>query len=378
MVNEQENKKTVLVTGAEGFMGRNLTEALSRKPNVSILRYDIHSSREELLSYLQKADVIYHIAGVNRPADESEFKEGNTDFTELIVNILKKRDVKPLLVLSSSVQAALDNPYGKSKLHAEEIVEQYGVGGGRGVIFRLQNVFGKWCRPNYNSAVATFCYNISRNLEITISDPKREVELIYIDDVVRAFSDLLDSQLGMGTHRMEVAPVKRISLEELTSMIVKMRDIRTELLLPDFRDSFVKKLYATYLSFLPTDKFDYTLTKKEDQRGSLAELLKSPSFGQIFVSRTKPGITRGNHHHDTKVEKFCVLEGSAVIRFRHILHEEILSYSVVGSEYRVVDIPPGYTHSIENVGTTELIVLFWSSEPFNPDVPDTYFLPVIN
>jgi UDP-2-acetamido-2,6-beta-L-arabino-hexul-4-ose reductase len=377
MSNAGEAKTMVLVTGSDGFMGRNLVELLRRRPSITVLEYDIRKNTDKLSSFLQEADAVFHLAGVNRPQREEQFKEGNADLTAQIVAALKSRADKPLLALSSSIQAALDNPYGKSKLGAEEALEQYGDAGGRDVIFRLSNVFGKWSRPNYNSAVATFCHNIARGLEISVSDPKRTVDLVYIDDVVSAFVGLLDRPWLPGTHRLGVDPVKTISLDELTRLIYAMKDMRTGLLLPDFSDPFVKKLYATYLSFLPTDEFGYRLLKREDRRGSLAELFKSPYIGQVFVSRTRPGFTRGNHYHDTKVEKFCVIEGSAVIRFRHIENSDVIEYRINGEEYRVVDIPPGYTHSIENIGERDCIVLFWASEIFNQDVPDTYQSPVL-
>ncbi len=369
--------KTILITGSDGFMGKNLIEALGKLPDISILKFDITGSEEELFSYLEKSDAIFHLAGVNRPEREEEFVKGNADFTKLIVDYLINYKRKSLLVLSSSIQAALDNPYGKSKRIAEELLEKYGVAGGNAVVFRLPNVFGKWSRPNYNSAVATFCYNISRGLDITISDPKRIVELVYIDDVVKAFIALLSEPYKSGLRNCSVTPVKSITLIDLVDELYSMRDIRTGLFLPDMNNRFRQALYATYLSFLPENSFEYQLLMREDQRGVLAELLKSSHFGQIFVSRTRPGFVRGNHYHNTKVEKFCVLEGDAIIYFRHISSTNVLKYDVKGTEFRVIDIPPGYTHSIENVGKSDLIVLFWSSEIFDPKAPDTYSLPVI-
>jgi UDP-2-acetamido-2,6-beta-L-arabino-hexul-4-ose reductase len=368
---------TALITGADGFIGRNLAQALSLLPELTTLKYDLQNRREDLSSALASADFVFHLAGVNRPQSESEFKTGNADLTNAIVSELLGRKKRPVLVMSSSIQAGQDNPYGRSKLLAESAVEAYGNAGGTGVIFRLPNVFGKWSRPNYNSAVATFCHNISRGLEISISDPKKTVELIYVDDVVKAFIGLLNPVPGSGVHRPVVGPITRIALGDLVAELRGMHDIRTSLRLPDMADDFRKCLFATYLSFLPTDGFAYQLVERQDQRGSLAELLKSPYFGQIFVSRTKPGITRGNHFHHTKFEKFCVVEGDAVIRFRHVEGTEVLSYPVKGNEFRVVDIPPGYTHSIENIGAGEMVVLFWASEPFDPATPDTYAMPVI-
>jgi UDP-2-acetamido-2,6-beta-L-arabino-hexul-4-ose reductase len=369
--------KNVLVTGSDGFIGKNLCEALGRRAETTIFEYDVRDSESTLFDHLNLAHVIFHLAGVNRPQREEEFEKGNANLTEQIVSHLIKGERKPSLVLSSSIQAELESPYGRSKRRAEQALGRYASEGGRSVIARLPNVFGKWSRPNYNSAVATFCHNIARGLEITISDPARVLELIYVDDVVRAFVNLLDETLVPGLHWLKAGPVTRITVKDLAEGIYEMRDIRTALVLPDMNDHFRKALYATYLSFLPEDDFGYQLAKREDQRGSLAELLKSPHFGQIFVSRTKPGYVRGNHYHDTKVEKFCVIQGEATIRFRSVLGAEVISYPVRGDESRVVDIPPGYTHSIENVGRGELVVLFWASEIFNTQASDTFTLPVV-
>jgi UDP-2-acetamido-2,6-beta-L-arabino-hexul-4-ose reductase len=272
----------------------------------------------------------------------------------------------------------MDNPYGISKRAAEDAVFDFGRGTGASVfVFRLNGVFGKWCRPNYNSVVATFCHNIARDLPVSISDPAREIELVYVDDVIRAFIGIMDGcpSVSDGKYCL-VEPRYRVSLGALAATIQGFRDSRSNLSIPDVSDSFVHALYSTYLAYLPTDSFAYALTQRTDPRGELAELLKSPRIGQIFVSRTRPGITRGHHYHDTKVEKFAVLEGDAVIRFRHILGGDVIEYSVSGREFRVVDIPPGYTHSIENVGENDMIVLFWADEIFSPDVPDTYGMTV--
>jgi UDP-2-acetamido-2,6-beta-L-arabino-hexul-4-ose reductase len=370
--------KSVLVTGAKGFIGKNLIVALKRRGDVDVIEYDLDSPTGLLEKVLAKADVIYHLAGVNRPERIEEFTEGNFDFTRKACNTLKRLGRKPVLVLSSSTQAALDNPYGISKRQAEEATFDFGgETGATVVIFRLHGVFGKWCRPNYNSVVATFCHNIARDLPIAISDPAREIELVYVDDVVRAFIGVMDGRLPVSTGKYcHVAPTYRITLGALAEALQGFRNSRINLALPDMSDPFIHDLFATYVSYLPVVSFDYALTQRSDPRGELAELLKSPNIGQIFVSRTRPGITRGHHYHDTKVEKFVVLEGDAVIRFRHILGGDVIEYPVVGREFRVVDIPPGYTHSIENVGQNDLIVLFWANEIFNPDIPDTFGMTV--
>jgi UDP-2-acetamido-2,6-beta-L-arabino-hexul-4-ose reductase len=442
----------VLVTGANGFIGKHLVEALNRRPNTRVIGYDLGTPPGVLDQGLREADVIYHLAGVNRPQNVEEFQTGNANFTEnLCSKLLALRSCPvpsplpsprshPLLVLSSSIQAELDNPYGRSKCQAEQAVEAYAAQAAslhapssplpapRSFIFRLPNVFGKWCRPNYNSVTATFCHNIAHDLPITISDPSKKLELVYIDDVIAAFLSVLDSLpapsskltpprspsslcLDVGSSALQVEPSSaspprsplpapcsflsvprsfRTTLGELADRIRSFRASRKTLLLPSFADDFTRCLYATYLSYLDGPDFAYSLDLKTDNRGCLAEFMKSPAFGQIFVSRTKPGITRGNHYHHTKTEKFLVLEGEAIIRFRPVaeqgaerpergieaLHSPLIEHRVCGRDFRVVDIPPGYTHSIENIGATELITLFWASEIFDPTHPDTYSLPV--
>ncbi len=368
----------VLVTGAKGFIGKNLVFALKRRTDVDIIEYDLGSPGSLLEKGLTKADVIYHLAGVNRPERTEEFTEGNVNLTRSICDTLRQMDRNPLLVISSTSQATMDNPYGLSKRKAEETVFNFGRETRASVfVFRLSGVFGKWCQPNYNSVVATFCHNIARDLPISISDSDKEVDLVYIDDVVTAFIGVLAGRMPVSDGKYcLVEPTYRMSLGDLAETIQGFRDSRINLALPDMSIPLVHALYATYVSCLPIDSFSYALNRQADSRGDLAELLKSPHMGQIFVSRTRPGITRGNHYHDTKVEKFVVLEGEAVIRFRQILGGEIIEYPVSGNEFRVVDIPPGYTHSIENVGGSELIVLFWADEIFNPNIPDTFTMNV--
>ena len=368
----------ILVTGAKGFIGKNLVVVLKRRIGVDVIEHDLDSPAGLLEEGVAKADVIYHLAGVNRPMRVEEFKKGNFDLTQQVCDALRRLGRTPLLVLSSSIQAALENPYGVSKRQAEEAVFDFGRETGASVFaFRLSGVFGKWCRPNYNSVVATFCHNTARNLPIAISDPAREIQLVYVDDVIRAFIGVMDGLLPVSDGKYcLVEPTYRISLGTLAEMIKGFRDSRVSLVLPDISDPFVRALYATYVSYLPADSFAYALTQRIDPRGELAELLKSPHIGQIFVSRTRPGITRGNHYHDTKVEKFVVLEGDAVIRFRHIMCGDVIEYPVSGREFRVVDIPPGHTHAIENVGQNDLIVLFWADEIFDPDIPDSFSMMV--
>ena len=370
-----------LVTGSDGFVGRNLCAVLRRREAVRLVGYDLASAPQALDEGLANADIIYHLAGVNRPENPSEFQTGNADFTAEICRRLVALGRAPKIVLTSSIQAELDNPYGLSKRAAEEALRQYcQETGAVGVAYRLRNLFGKWCRPNYNAVTATFCHNIARDQPIQISNPANEVNLTYIDDVIAAFVRELDPTGGEpGALRLARSlPSYKTTLGELASLIESFRSHRTTLQVPDFSNRFVRALYATYLSYLETGDFAYTLDIKTDQRGSLAEFVKSPTFGQVFVSRTKPGITRGNHYHHTKTEKFLVVEGEAMIRFRSILGgTDIIEYRVSGRDYRVVDIPPGYTHSIENVGTNEVVTLFWASEVFDPRRPDTQALSVL-
>lgn len=368
----------VLVTGSQGFVGSNLVAWLRRVPDCRVFEFDKGNTEQELVQALTKADYIVHLAGVNRPQTEDEFRSGNVDLTAQICSHLVLLGRSVPILLSSSIQAELDNPYGVSKRRAEEVVANYAQhSGARVVIFRLTNVFGKWCRPNYNSVVATFCYNIARNLPITISDPSRELDIIHVDDVMRAVLDELVVGEPKGVHYPNVGPSHRVSLGRLADLLYSFRSSRQTLAAPDFSDPLFQKLYATFLTYLEPDDFAYDLIKRTDLRGSLAEFIKSPPLGQIFVSRTKPGITRGNHYHHLKTEKFLVLEGQAIIRFRHIQSDEVLEYPVDGEEYRVVDIPPGYTHSIENVGPATLVTLFWASEIFDLERPDTLWEEVL-
>jgi len=368
----------VLVTGAGGFLGKNLVTALRVRPALEVLEIEVGASAEALESALGAADVIFHLAGVNRPENVAEFATGNTGLTELICSTLERIERKPRIVMSSSIQAERENPYGLSKLGAEEALRSFAERtGAETVVYRLKNLFGKWGRPNYNSVTATFCHNVARGLPIEISDPAAIVELTYVDDVVQAFAGELDAPPRPGFRFGEPLVSYRVSLGDLADMIRSFRDHRMTLSLPDLASPLVRALNATYLSYVEPGQHGYQLDIKADARGSLAEFLKSPHFGQIFISRTKPGITRGNHYHHTKVEKFMVIQGEGLIRMRQIHGSAVIEYRVKGEDYRVVDIPPGHTHSIENVGAGELVTLFWSSEVFDPSRTDTVFDPVL-
>jgi UDP-2-acetamido-2,6-beta-L-arabino-hexul-4-ose reductase len=369
---------TILITGARGFIGRNLAAHLDRVEGLQLLHYDVENNESELEAWLAQADLVFHLAGINRPPNVEEFETGNAGFTNHLCDLLRRLRRTPKVVMSSSIQAELDNPYGVSKRHAEEALMAFARETGTPVaIYRLKNVFGKWCRPNYNSVTATFCHNIAHDLPIAISDPAREIDLIYVDDIVERFVAELREPAGpKDGFAPDTIPSTRIPLGDLAGRIQAFREIQSTLLIPDFSIPFNRNLYATYLSYVEPDKREYGLSIKSDQRGNLAEFIKSIHFGQIFLSRTHPGITRGNHYHHTKTEKFFVIAGEGVIRMRPIHSNELVEYRVKGEDYRVVDIPPGQTHSITNVGGGEMITLFWASEPFDPDRPDTFFLDV--
>jgi UDP-2-acetamido-2,6-beta-L-arabino-hexul-4-ose reductase len=366
----------VLVTGARGFIGRNLIAHLRTHQGCVVIPFDIDNSVTELRAALENADIVYHLAGINRPESAEEFETGNAGLTQDICRILRELGRTPIIVMSSSVQAELENPYGVSKRRAEEVLRGFAAQSGAQVrIYRLKNVFGKWSRPNYNSVVATFCHNIANELPIQISDPSRELELICVDDVAKAFLAELPIQAG-STGSRDI-PSFKLTLGDLVGRIQSFHDMRTNLLTPDFALRFNQQLYATYLSYVPDEARCYQIEVKSDQRGNLAEFIKSKAFGQIFVSRTRPGVTRGNHYHHTKTEKFFVVEGEGVIRMRQIESSEVVEYRVRGEVFQVIDIPPGYTHSIENIGSGDMVTLFWASEIFDPDRPDTYFLSVL-
>jgi UDP-2-acetamido-2,6-beta-L-arabino-hexul-4-ose reductase len=368
----------ILVTGSNGFIGRHLITCLNREPGCQVIGFDLPEGPSELEAKVEQADVVFHLAGVNRPQSTDEFQRGNVDLTSQLCDLLLAMGRPIPLVLSSSIQALIDSPYGASKRAAEEVVSRFAEQSGSAVrIYRLSNVFGRLCRPNYNSVVATFCHNLAHDQAIEISDPSRVVSLVYIDDLAECFRRDVSTLTGPGAQYCEATPTYQVTLGELADLIQSFRRMRRTLLAPDFADPFVRKLYATFLSYVEPRDLAYILDTKCDHRGCLAEFVKSPSVGQIFISRTAPGITRGNHYHDTKTEKFLVVEGEAVIRIRQENSGRLFEFEVSGEVLRVVDIPPGATHSIENVGERELVTLFWASEIFDPQRPDTFVSRVL-
>jgi UDP-2-acetamido-2,6-beta-L-arabino-hexul-4-ose reductase len=317
---------------------------------------------------------------VNRPEKPEDFLSGNFGFTSILLDNLKRHNNRSPVLITSSTQATLDNPYGRSKKAGEDIVFAYAQENQSPVyVFRLPNVFGKWCRPNYNSAVATFCYNIANDRPIQVNDPNVEMDLVYIDDVVRCFIEklkVMESQTNLAKSFEKIEPVHTIKLGEIVDLIYQFKESRNNLKVPNMEDAFVKKLYSTYLSYFPEEKFSYPLQMNVDNRGSFTEFLKTKDRGQVSINISKPHITKGNHWHNTKNEKFLVVSGKGAIRFRKIDSDQVVEYFVSGDKLEVVDIPVGYTHHIENLGEIDMVTVMWVNETFEKDRPDTYFLEV--
>lgn len=370
--------KTVLVTGASGFIGKNLCARLEQEKEVEVLRFGRGNSRDELKKYLGQSDFVFHLAGVNRPENVEEFDVGNRALTEGLLKIAVEIGYKSPILIASSTQAGLDNPYGKSKKAGEEIALRLAQTAGLPIyIYRLPGVFGKWCRPNYNSVVATFCHNIANNKDITIDDPSKQLTLVYIDDVVQEFIKVFrDGSVSTKNTYYDIPRDFKITLQELADKLSIFKEIPQSLFVPSFEDDFSRFLYATYTSYLDSNDLDYGLETKQDERGELAEFIKSAHAGQVFISRTRPGFTRGNHWHNTKVEKFLVLDGLAEVTLRQLNSKEKITYRVSGQKWQVVDIPAGYIHSIKNVGEDDLLTLIWADEIFDQQEPDTYYLEV--
>lgn len=364
----------ILITGSNGFVGKNLVCELRSKGYEDLYLFDIDTESFLLDSFTKDCEFVFHLAGVNRPKDVDEFMQGNFGFTDTLLASLKKNNNTCPVLITSSIQAALDNPYGKSKKAGEDLLFSYAKETGATVhVFRLSNVFGKWCRPNYNSAVATFCHNIARDLPITVNDPEVVMNLVYIDDVLEAFLCALKGDVVKEDGFCKVSTVHTVKLGRIVELLKGFRESRTTLSVPNMANSFEKVLYSTYLSYLPENQFSYPLKMNTDNRGSFTEIIRTAERGQFSVNISKPGITKGNHWHHTKNEKFLVVSGKALIQFRKIGTEEIIDYHVSGENLDVVDIPPGYTHNIINEGEGDLVTFMWANEPYNPDRPDTIF-----
>ncbi len=367
----------ILVTGAEGFVGKNLCANFEMNEKYELLKFDINTEGALLDKYCGECDFVVHLAGVNRPETEDEFAKGNSGFTGELLQTLKKNNNACPVLITSSIQAELSNPYGRSKKDAEDFIFAYGEETGAEVfVYRMPNVFGKWCKPNYNSAVATFCHNIANDLPITVNDRNHMMNLVYIDDVVNEIRNAIEGKANKKENFCEISPVHHRTLGEIADLLYSFKASRDERKIPDMSDEFIKDLYASYLSYLPEDKFSYPLKMNVDERGSFTEIIRTIDRGQMSVNISKPGITKGNHWHNTKNEKFVVVSGKGVVRFRKYGEEKVIEYYVSGDKIEVIDIPTGYTHNIENLGDTDLVTLMWCNEPFDPDKPDTVFLKV--
>lgn len=367
----------ILITGSKGFIGKNLLVELNNRGYNDIYTYDVDDDINLLEKYCTDSDFIFHLAGVNRPEKESEFREGNSGLTSELVEMLKKNNNVCPVMFASSTQALLENPYGQSKKMGENIVFSYSKEtGAKVLVYRFPNVFGKWSRPNYNSAIATFCYNIARDLPIQVNDSNVMLNLVYIDDVINELINALEGHENRAGLFCEVSVIHAIALGEIVDLIHSFKRSRDDRTVPDMSDSFTKKLYSTYLSYLPENSFSYELNMNVDSRGSFTEFIRTPERGQVSINISKPGIKKGNHWHHTKNEKFLVVSGKGVIRFRRIDTDEIIEYLVSGAKMEVVDIPVGYTHNIENLGDVDLVTIMWANEPFDNDRPDTYYLEV--
>jgi UDP-2-acetamido-2,6-beta-L-arabino-hexul-4-ose reductase len=365
----------VLVTGANGFIGKNLLVRLRELPRFAVTEFVRGDAPEALPGLLAHADAVVHLAGENRPADEAAFGQVNTGLTVALCDALvgeQQRSGRQLpLVLASSAQAERDNPYGQSKLAAEQAVQKLCTASGHpAVVYRLPGVFGKWCKPNYNSVVATFCHNIARGLPIQINDPAARLQLVYVDDVVSSFIAALEAP-ATGLTRAEVAPLYTTTLGELAQQIGAFGDCRNSLMSERVGTGLVRALYATYVSYLPNDSFAYEVPVHGDPRGVFVEMLKTPDSGQFSYFTAHPGITRGGHYHHTKTEKFLVIKGRAVFRFRHLLTGELYELATSGDKPQVVDTIPGWVHDITNVGDDEMVVMLWANEVFDRERPDT-------
>ena len=376
-----EKNSPILITGAGGFVGKNLVATLRTAGYTDLMLFEKDDTPETLADYCRRAAFVVHLAGINRPTDPSEFYTGNAGLTDTLLANLEAAGNTAQMLVTSSTQAELDNDYGKSKRQAEEAIFAHRRRTGAMVyVFRMPGVFGKWCRPNYNSVVATFCHNVAHGLPIQVRDSAFSLPLVYIDDVVACILAAFDGDVMMdrsATPICHMHPIYEVTLGRLAELIQGFAAGRTSLAVPDLAPgSFEKKLYSTYLSYLPSDQFSYPLEMHTDNRGSFTEFLRSPERGQVSINISHSGIVKGNHWHHTKNEKFLVVKGEGVIRFRNIFSKEVIEYHVSGDKLEVVDIPCGYTHNIENIGTEDMVTVMWANEAFDPDHPDTFFEPV--
>lgn len=365
----------VLVTGANGFIGKNLLVHLAERKDIEVVCFTREHSEAELPAMLDGVQFVFHLAGINRPQDPAEFTTGNADLSQRLSDAMLATGCKAPLVYTSSIQAELDNPYGTTKRAAEDALLTLREQGVPVSVFRLPNVFGKWARPNYNSAVATFCHNIVNDLPIQINDPAAVVNLVYVDDVIEHFLALLGAN-RTGEAFETVQPMYQITVGELAEQLYRFRDSRQSLIIERVGTGLVRALYSTYLSYVPKERFTYEVPKYGDPRGVFVEMLKTKDSGQFSFFTAHPGITRGGHYHHSKTEKFLVIKGKACFRFRHIVSGEFHELFTTGEQPEIVETVPGWTHDITNVGAEEMIVMLWANEIFDREHPDTYARPV--
>lgn len=371
--------KKVLITGVNGFVGKNLQLHLAERKDVQVLGFTRESDVAQLPGLLKEVDFVFHLAGVNRPKDPHEFATGNAEMTQILCRavgaVAEETGRKIPVVCTSSIQAALDNPYGRSKRTAEEALFALQRSAGVPVhVFRLPNVFGKWCKPNYNSAVATFCHNIARDLPIQVNDPAVSLTLVYVDDVVERFMQLMDGADAMvdADGFAAVTPQYTTTVGQLAAQIQAFKDSRGTLMTERVGTGWVRALYATYVSYLPAESFTYTVPQHGDPRGVFVEMLKTPDCGQFSFFTAHPGVTRGGHYHHTKTEKFLVIKGQARFKFRHMQTGQAHELVTSGDKAEIVETVPGWTHDITNIGSDEMIVMLWANEVFNRARPDTF------
>ncbi len=363
----------VLITGADGFIGQNLKAHLAERNDIDVLSFTRANQSFELYDMVKEADFVFHLAGVNRTQVDDEFQKGNRDLTQSLCEALSTGNKKIPVLYTSSTQAALPNLYGESKQAAEDVLRDFARQNDSPVyIYRLPNVFGKWAKPNYNSAVATFCHNIARDLPIQINDPAAEISLVYIDDVVANFMNVMDGHLKTQSPLLAVSPLYHTTVGELASTIDAFRQSRDTLMMDTVGQGFIRALYSTYVSYLPPDRFSYVVPKYSDPRGDFVEVLKTKDTGQFSFFTAHAGVTRGGHYHHSKTEKFLVIKGHAKFRFRHIASNDYYEVMTTGDKPEIVETVPGWTHDITNVGEGEMIVMLWANEVFNRSFPDTY------
>lgn len=367
----------VLITGAKGFVGKNLVSNLSLNKDIEIFEYDKDSTNEELDLYTKECDFVYHLAGVNRPKDDKEFMEGNFGFTSVLLDKLKEHGNKSPIVISSSIQAELDNLYGKSKKAGEDLIFNYGKENDiKTYVFRFPNLFGKWCRPNYNSVIATWCYNIANDIDIVINNENTVLDLVYIDDVCNELIKCLDNKVNIKDGFCIVPISYKKTLGEIASLLKEFKVNSKNIYVPSTGDEFTKKLYATYISYVPLEQMVVDLTEHRDERGVFCELVRTKECGQFSISTTNPYVVRGGHYHNTKMERFMVIKGRAKITFEHVIDHNKIEFEVSGDKLQYVTIPVGYQHSINNIGEDEMILFIWANELFDTSIPDTYVMEV--